>query len=431
MASYASMANVAAIGCQAVVSIATVRLTLPYLGEERFGAWMTVLGISGILTFADLGIGNALITRVAAARAGAAGVPPHVAITGGLVCLLAIGVVASVLVGLAAAVVPWGSLTRVPPAPELQAEFRTAASVFGGLFGAFLFTSGVRKVYEGMQRGYVAHGVMAACSCLTLILLLIASGQKCGIPILLTVTFGVTAVVPGVLLMPLAWAGHFRPHDAIANARHEWRELRGAGTDYSVVQIGSLLLTGSEPMLVASLQGGGALAALSVVQRLFQIAATPARILVAPYWGAYADAHARGDHGYVRRTLIRQISFAGVVTSGIALAMTVSSPWMMSIWTKGALVADPRIVFACCCLCMLDGFMLPFGVYLNGIGCVRPQAAATFAAVFTYFPAKVAALAYGGVAWMIWTTIVFQIANSLLFYVILYRDQVWHAARGE
>ena len=38
-----------------------VALTVPYLGPERYGVWMTVLSVVGLLTLANLGMGNALI----------------------------------------------------------------------------------------------------------------------------------------------------------------------------------------------------------------------------------------------------------------------------------------------------------------------------------------------------------------------------------
>jgi O-antigen/teichoic acid export membrane protein len=430
MATYTSLAHIVAMAAQAATSIATVRLTLPYLGEERFGIWMTVMGITGLLTFADLGIGNALVARVAAARADAAGVPLHVAITGGLACLFVVGAAVSLATATASAVIPWGWFFGHQISSGLEAEFRQSAVVLGGLFGAFLFTSGLRKVYEGLQQGYTAHAAMAISSCSSLALLAFAASQHRGIPVLIAVTFGVTAMLPIALLLPLISRGYFRGGSIRSARQHEWRHLLGAGSQYSVVQVGSLLLTGSEPILVSGIQGPAALGELAVVQRMFQLAITPIRVLVAPYWGAYADAHARRDHGYIRRTLIQQVALAGISTLVIAAAVTWCSDWIMAVWTKGAMAAGSRLIVACCVLCMLDGAMLPFGIYLNGVGCVRPQAMATAFALFTYFPAKILGLAYGGVEWMIWTTIAFQVGNTLLFYAVLYREQVWHAIRS-
>jgi O-antigen/teichoic acid export membrane protein len=425
MATYTSLAHIVAMAAQAAVSIATVRLTLPYLGEERFGIWMTVMGITGLLTFADLGIGNALVARVAAARADAAGVPVHVAITGGLSCLFVVGAVVSLAAATASAVIPWGWFLGHHVAPGLEVEFRQSAVVLGGLFGAFLFTSGLRKVYEGLQQGYTAHAAMAFSSCSSLALLTFAASQQRGIPVLIAVTFGVTALLPVALLVPLIRCGYFHGRSMRSARQHEYRHLLGAGSQYSIVQVGSLLLTGSEPMLVSGIQGPAAFGELAVVQRMFQLAIMPIRVLVAPYWGAYADAYARGDYGYLRKTLVQQVAMAGVSTLVIAAAVAWQSDWIMAIWTKGAMAAGSRLILACCVLCILDGAMLPFGIYLNGVGCVKPQAIAAMVGLLTYFPAKCLGLWLSGVAAMVWTTVAFQLILSVLIYGFIFRSEIF------
>ena len=49
----------------ASIMILAVRLTAPYLGEERFGLWMTIASFAIMLNFLDVGVGNALANRVA------------------------------------------------------------------------------------------------------------------------------------------------------------------------------------------------------------------------------------------------------------------------------------------------------------------------------------------------------------------------------
>ena len=46
----------------------TVPLALRYLGHERYGLWMTVTAMVGMFTFADLGLGNGLMTEVSQAE---------------------------------------------------------------------------------------------------------------------------------------------------------------------------------------------------------------------------------------------------------------------------------------------------------------------------------------------------------------------------
>jgi O-antigen/teichoic acid export membrane protein len=428
-ARYATAANAVSLALQGVVSLMAVRWTLYYLGDERFGLWMTVLGIGGFLSFADLGIGNALVTRVASARAHAAGVSTQVVVTGGLAVVAALGASIGMIGALVCGLLPWEAILGRQNSAALCSEFRVSSVVFAILFGLSVFSMAVRKIYEGLQRGYASHLVACIAACLSFGCIYLASHEFVGIPLLLLSTYGVTTAVPLVLLIPLVMKRLLKPSRLIVDGKHEARHLLHVGSQYTLVQLGSLLLNGSEAMMISGIQGAAALTGLSIVQRLFQFAATPARILIAPYWGAYADAHARGHREYVRRTLIRQLQVSGILTAIAAVVMAVLSGWIIPLWTNGAKTADMSVVIACCCLYALDGAMLPFGVYLNGTGCVRPQAVATVFALFTYFPAKIVALAVGGVPAMIWTTIVFQILNTLLFYGVLYRDEVWRAIR--
>src|SRR5205807_1465993 len=51
-----------------VVSILSLRLTVGYLGPERYGLWIAVGALVQTLSFTDLGIGNALVNMLAEAH---------------------------------------------------------------------------------------------------------------------------------------------------------------------------------------------------------------------------------------------------------------------------------------------------------------------------------------------------------------------------
>lgn len=57
-------ANIFSRGMAMLVMVLSVTLTIPYLGAERFGVWMTIASFAGMLSFLDLGVGNALTNRV-------------------------------------------------------------------------------------------------------------------------------------------------------------------------------------------------------------------------------------------------------------------------------------------------------------------------------------------------------------------------------
>ncbi|MGZ4985454.1 MAG: lipopolysaccharide biosynthesis protein, partial [Chthoniobacterales bacterium] len=55
-----TIAAVAARGVGTVVGLATVPLTLGYLGAERYGIWVTISTLLAFLSFSDFGIANSL-----------------------------------------------------------------------------------------------------------------------------------------------------------------------------------------------------------------------------------------------------------------------------------------------------------------------------------------------------------------------------------
>src|SRR5437879_5520509 len=87
LAAWAAAGNFLSTLLGLLAILITVPLTLPYLGEERFGVWMTIASLAATLSFLDLGIGNALINHVASASA--ANDPPRLrqAISRGLLLL--------------------------------------------------------------------------------------------------------------------------------------------------------------------------------------------------------------------------------------------------------------------------------------------------------------------------------------------------------
>src|ERR1035437_1553951 len=60
-----AIATFAAKGANMLVLLISVPLTVGYLGQERYGLWMTITSTLSVLSFADLGVGNGIGNAVA------------------------------------------------------------------------------------------------------------------------------------------------------------------------------------------------------------------------------------------------------------------------------------------------------------------------------------------------------------------------------
>lgn len=362
-------------------------LTLPYLGVDRFGVWMIIASLASCLTFLDLGVGNALTGQVARVLAQGRMESVREVISAGVGLLGLIGLGAAALLFIVVTLVPWASITHLSD-PVLLAEMYAAAQVFAVLFGISLVGGGVQRIYAGLQQAHWGHLASAVGSLLALLALTGASRWQLGIPALLLATFGLQALLPLALLPHLVCQGLCRREGlSLAMRRHRQMMLRSGGL-FLVLQLGPVLASAVDPLLVSSTMGVAAVATFTVVQRLLQLISQPLALLNAPLWAAYADAQARGDLGFVRRALVRSLLATVLLGLLAAVVLWLARAWILPFWTKGVVVV-PDVFFAWFVFWVIwDALDNAFSMFLNGCHLVVPQVAKVVLFALVALPLK-------------------------------------------
>jgi O-antigen/teichoic acid export membrane protein len=403
------------------VVAASIALTLPYLGAERFGVWMTILGFATLFAFMDLGAGNALVNRVAAAAARDAEELADV-VTGGTAFLALVGSVIGALLLAAAAIAPWHRLLGDGPA-LLEQETRNAAVLFAALFGVHLFASGASRIFAGLQQAHVAHIAMGCAHVASLVLLPVAAAGQWNIPTLLAMTFGLQVLAGLALVALLARRRLLRWRGAAAALRRQWRPVLGVGGLFMLLQLGTIIGWGADPLLIAATLGPSQVAAYAVVQRLFQLVSQPLAIANAPLWQAYADADTRGDAAFLRNTLRRSMALtAGLAIAG-SLLLAVTAETAVRIWTSGTLAVAPEVVALFAVWTVLECCGNALAMFLNGCGIVRAQVVTVVLFCVVTLPAKFLLL-HLGLAGLLLATIGGYLLCCVLPYATAFRPAI-------
>ena len=405
------------------VIVLSVRWTLPYLGQERFGAWMTIASFVGMLTFLDLGIGNALTNEVAKAAAGEDPSALTRVISGGLGILFLLGFAIGSILSVLAVNLPWVHIIKVTN-PELLVEIGRALVVFSVLFGFNIFTSGLHRVFAGLQRSFEAHAVSAAGSIASLIALWSATRNASGIPVLLISTFGCQVIASFYLLTLLARRRLFRLSRIDLSISAETIVLLKVGGLFFILQVGTMVGWEADSLIIASTLGAAQVAVYSITQRLFQFVSQPLGMINAPLWGAYADAYARGDKTFIRRTLKRSmlLTAAGaVIGGGLLLA---ASPRLLKWWTLGAISVplDFVTVFFIWTVCSTLGNA--FAMMLNGCGVVREQVITVLLLTAMALPVKLIFLGLFGISGMVAGYTSLYLIIVLFIYGLVYKAKL-------
>jgi O-antigen/teichoic acid export membrane protein len=400
MAAWSVVASVLSKGMSLTVIVMSVSLTLPYLGAERFGVWMTISSFVALLAFMDLGVGNALTNRVAQSAARNEPLELQRTITGGVGFLLLIGTGMAFFLYLIATWLPWSALIKASSPAVLQ-EARRTAQIFAALFGAHMVSTGVQKVFAGLQRAFEGHLASVVSAFIAAAGVFLAAKQEAGIPVLLAVTFGSQSLSGALLLGRLLKRNLFAVADVASALKHEALGLISTGGLFLALQIGTMAGWGADSLIISSTLGAAQVTVYAITQRLFQFVTQPLSIINAPLWPAYADAHARDDKAFIRATLRRSLGFTVAAGSLGAVAFVVIGEPLISLWTN-ATVAIPRaFIFLFGIATVVEAAGNSLAMCLNGCGLVRPQVVAVIALSVLSLPIKLITCSWGGLSYLV------------------------------
>jgi O-antigen/teichoic acid export membrane protein len=380
-----------------------VPLVIGYLGTERYGAWITISSIAGMLTFADFGIGNGLMTTIAASEGREDKGEARHAISSAFYLFWLLAGVVLMLSTVANHYVSWGRVLNLSMAGASQ-EVGTATMILLGSCALNLPLGVVQRVQLGRQEGWVANLWQGLASLMGLAALVVASRLRVGLP-------GLTAAAA---LPPLAVRGlnhvtffHFAHRELIPRVR--WvdrrvaRALIGSGGLYVALQGCTVFAYTADSVIVARLLGASAVAMYSVVYRMFS-AAYLSDFLISPLWPAFGEAMARGDVHWVRGMLRRSLLVNFVLTGAVAACLVMAGGTIVKLWTRGHVLPTFLLLLAAAVWQVLNVFQGHAAVVLNHGATLRRQTMIFGAASILAFALKFPMVKLLGVSGVIWAT---------------------------
>ncbi len=408
---FSSAANLVAKGLAFLLFAVAIRRASVYLDPDSLGLWLAVSGFATALGFLDLGMGNAMTNRVAAARATGSAEELARVVTGGIVALLLLGIATALALGLLATAVDLSARFHIHQA-QASAALRPTLVVFAGCFGLSLAANAVVRVLVALQEGVVAYGALAVVNGAALAWLLSPLCQQPSIQLLLLLCYGLPALAGLVLLPWLRQRGLLPWRTAWGCLRAEVPSLARPAGLYFLLQLGTMVAGGADGLLISTTLGVREIAAFAAVQKLFQLIQVPLGTLNTPLWAAYADATALGERHFVRITLVRSLAVTAALVIAAGSVFCFLGAWAIGLWTHGQVTVPLSLLLAYLLFALVDALGNCFGVFLNGVGILRPQLAALIPMLVAGISVKLWLLADHGVAAML-------IGYTLVYLVIV------------
>jgi O-antigen/teichoic acid export membrane protein len=386
-----------------------VPLTLGYLGEERYGMWMTITAFIAVVSFADLGLGLGLLNAVADAHGKDDVQSARKAISSAFFLLLGIALTLAAGLALVFPHLPWPRIFNVKSG-QAMAEAGQAMAVFLACSFANLPLGIVTRVQLGYQEGFANSLWETAGALLGLGGIILVVKLQAGLPWLVLAASG--APVATMLCNGLVLFFWRRPQ-----LRPAWHLVSGqyvsvimsSGFMFFLLQVAAALQSAVDNIIVSQVCGSRAVAEYSVVSRMPALVAVIISLILGPIWPAYTEAASRGDTVWIRRTLLRSLLLTTGFTAICATAMLVGGREIIRLWTGGKVVTSMALVLPLAIWAVLGGVGNAAGVFLNAINALKFQLICLMVVVPLMLVAKVLLISRYGLPGVVWGTVLVYI----------------------
>lgn len=368
------VATLLARGVTWLVSLLSLPLASHHLGKERFGLWLTLVGLVNWFSVADLGLTNSLINTLAGESVNAESHAAQRAVTSALgITFLA----ALLFVLLASASLPWfdwAVFFQLQQAAA-QAEIKAALFVLMGCFALRLLAGVLSSVYAAYQEGYLYQLWTIACGLLSALGLWFAIRAQAGVASLLGYFLGgwLLGELVAALYLFLWHRPMLRPRRTAFDLAEAVRLLK-AGFPFWVAQMSAVALLQTDLVVVAWLFGAQAVAGYGTAMRLFNLIGAAQTAFVAPLWAAYGEAAARRDYEWIAQTFRRSCWLSMAITLPAAGLVYGFAPWLFKHLVTADVSVTADLLLALFVVEVINALARCVAMLLNGLGVIRPQA---------------------------------------------------------
>lgn len=355
------------IGCQ----LLQVPIALKHLGNEAFGLWVTLFSFGFMLAYADFGIGLGVQNKISEVLGKDQKDEARRIFVTGLVFL------SGIMLALLALLVPfclWADLSAILRIsdPYVTKSVSQAILVVCLVWCANIPLGLGQRLAYGAQLGWT-HNVTTTIS-QALLLAAVAAGAwlKVGMTGFFILTFVSGGVVNLIFLIYLLRRLGWLKIDFRQFQPAYLREISKLGIFFFLQQVAMMVLFTAPPLILSATVGAAAVTPFNLTQRVLNLFMVVTNAVLLPLWPAYAEAKAKDDWPWIRRTLFRSISMVMLLAVLPMICVGPFIPLLIKWWT-GANAHPPAqsLVWLLVAWNALTALQQPFGFLLAGLSKIQ------------------------------------------------------------
>ncbi|WP_232009435.1 lipopolysaccharide biosynthesis protein [Mucilaginibacter mallensis] len=349
-----------------------IPLTINYVNPTQYGIWLT---LSSIITWAalfDMGLGNGLKNKLAEVIAlnDMSRAKSYVSSTYAI--LLIISTLLFIVFCLINPYINWAKVLNVQAGVYEQLN-QLVLIIFA--FFCFQFIVELINTVLSANHAPAKSALMnMIAQLLTLVVIVIATRYKPGSLIELVI---IMAGIPLLVMIAgsiILFNGSYKliaPNIAAINFKYA-KELLTVGGSFFIIQIGALVLYGTDNIVITQLFGPKEVTVFNVAYKLFSVILMIFMLVITPFWSAFTEAYVKDDYDWIRNAIAKINRLWGAL-SLLSILLLIISPWLYTAWVGKSISVPLSLSVAMCCYMISLIWQATHVQLLNGTGKIKLQ----------------------------------------------------------
>jgi O-antigen/teichoic acid export membrane protein len=356
------------------LTLVSLPLVVRYLGAERYGVWATITSMVVWINLLDLGIANTLTNHISRAFALEDRAYAARYFTNALALTAAVSAVAGAAFALVFSRINWISLFNVS-ANVRASEVRSTVAAAAVLMLLGLPCNLAGKLLAGYQELHRNNLAMASGAIASVVGLALGIWLRVSMPALFVMSAGcLTLASLLTLLVTVTYAKPWLlPRPSLLD-HGAGKDLLSSGSSFFLIQVAAVVVFSSDNLVVSHYLGAAEVTPYSVTWRLVGMATLLQSLIFPALWPAYAEAYARHDYGWIRRTFSFTMKGTLALNLACVTALVLFGRTVIRVWAGPAAVPTSYLLLAMGVWAVINGFMSVESCLLAALNRVREQA---------------------------------------------------------
>ncbi|MCB0395332.1 MAG: MATE family efflux transporter [Flavobacteriales bacterium] len=368
------------------VNLALVPLTIDYLGETKYGIWLTIGSMLGWINFFDVGLGHGLRNKLAESFAHGNMDKAQTYVSTAYISISALSLAVFGVFAITNQFIDWNVLLNIPPDITIGEDLGTITLAVFLMFSVQFVLQLINSIFLGNQQPakvsfnamvgnlFILAGVFVLMKYYDASLFYIALLSS-GVPVLVLAGVNIYNYTHGFK----AFYPRFGSFDFSS-----LKDVLNLGVKFFLIQISLLVFIGTTPFLISNFLSPKLVVPFNIAFRYFGVLTMVFSIIMSPFWSAYTEAYAKRDIVWIQRSIKRLVRL-WLLFVGAAVLMLALSNWVYALWVKDVEV-DFSISLCMMIYVVLNAFGNIYIMFLNGVGAVRMQMITGLVGMVIFFP---------------------------------------------